>query len=232
MRRMDEPAESLPADVGPDDAAVPGSIDWWEDRRAGEVRRRPRVDGLTVERIVARAIELVDAEGLAALTVRGLARRLGTGSASLYRHVASRDELIVLMVDHVIGEVERPGPELPGPERVRVLARELRRVLMDHSQLLPALTAAPLLGPNAVSGAEVALVAMLDSGHDETTALSAVLALIDFVLGTVYFDTSSAGRSFAAERGGGDPNPLLPDPDDVFDFGLDTFLAGLAQRLG
>src|SRR5436853_107267 len=60
-------------------------------------RRRPRSEGLTIERIIDEALALVDEEGLDALTVRRLATRLDTGSATLYRHVASRTELLVLM---------------------------------------------------------------------------------------------------------------------------------------
>ena len=174
-------------------------------------------------------MHLVDAEGLSALTVRRLADELGTGSASLYRHVASREELVVLMVDHVIGEVDLPDETMPGRRRVEQLAHELRRVLLDHAQLLPALTAAPLLGPNAVGGAEVGLASVLAAGYGPDEAVPAVLALIDFVLGTVYFDTSSAGRSLGAGDVDGVAVPLA---DEVFEFGLETFLAGLEHRFG
>jgi len=217
-------------DAGPADertsSAVPGSAAWWVAHQERTARRRPRADGLTIERIVDAAIGLVDREGLAALTVRRLADDLGTGSASLYRHVASRDELVVLMVDRVIGDVVLPGEELPGRARVEQLARELRRVLLDHAPLLPALTAAPLLGPSAVRGSQVGLASMLAAGHDAEVAVPAVLALIDFVLGTVYFDTSSAGREFAA----GHDDGAAAVPDEVFAFGLETFLAGLEHR--
>jgi AcrR family transcriptional regulator len=213
----------------PAGADVPGSAAWWSERQARSARRRPRPDGLTIERIVDAAIRLVDAEGLSALTVRRLADDLGTGSASLYRHVASREELLVMMVDQVIGEVDLPDEHLPGRERVRILAHELRRVLLDHAQLLPALTAAPLLGPRAQQGSQLGVTSMLDAGFGPDDAVPAVLALIDFVLGTVYFDTSSAGRSFAAGQQAGDVT--VPAVDDVFAFGLDTFMAGLDRRL-
>ena len=216
---------------------VPGSADWWAARDERATRRRPRADGLTVERIVDTAIRLVDDEGLAALTVRRIGDELGTGSASLYRHVASREELLVLMVDQVIGEVALPDPELSGRERMAWLAHELRRVLLDHDQLLPALIAAPLLGPNAMRGVEVGLVAAIDAGYPPEVATAAVLALIDFVLGTVYFDTSRAGQSLADEATGrtiaGNPplaRPAPPGADEVFTFGLETFLDGLEQR--
>ncbi len=228
-------------------ASIPGSARWWVERQARDARRRPRADGLTVERIIDRAIAIVDAHGLDALTVRRLADDLETGSASLYRHFASRDELLVLMVDHVLGEIELPPVELPGRDKVEWLSAELRRVLMDHAHLLPALTAAPLLGPNAMRGAERGLANLLEAGFAPHAAVPAYLALIDYVLGTVYFDTSSAGRGasgaparldFIASLSPQD-HPTLrahedefvrPSVDQVFTFGLVTFLDGLEHR--
>ena len=204
---------------------VPGSGPWWHARQARDERRRPRPDGLTQQRIVTAALALVDAEGLDALTVRRLAAELGTGSASLYRHVASRDELLVLMVDHVLGEIVFPDLALPGRQRVIGLATELRRVLMDHPNLLAALAASPLLGPNAMRGAERGLTDMFDAGFDPSAAVAAYLALIDYVLGTVYFDTSSAGQDFRSIA-----EFVAPSPDEVFEFGMETFLDGLAAR--
>ncbi|CAN5619056.1 TetR/AcrR family transcriptional regulator C-terminal domain-containing protein [soil metagenome] len=225
-------------DVGAPDAHpgsnvdVPGSATWWAARQEKATRRRPRTDGLSIDRIVDAAIGLVDAEGLSALTVRRLANDLSTGSASLYRHVASREELLVLMVDHVIGEVQLPDDTEAPFTRIELLAGELRRVLLHHERLLPALTASPLVGPNAVRGAEVGLTSALDAGFAPEVATPAVLALIDFVLGTVYFDTSSAGRSFAGRAEPGAPLAPVPVADEVFDFGLQTFLSGLQRRLG
>jgi AcrR family transcriptional regulator len=197
-----------------------------------------------VERIVEAAIALVDADGLASLTVRRLADDLDTGSASLYRHVASREELLVLMVDHVLGGIRFPDPDLDGRTKVEELATELRRVLMSHAALLPALTAAPLLGPNAMRGAEQGLAHLLEAGFEPKAAVPAYLALIDFVLGSVYFDTSSAGRSLADERHEDlaalpGAYPTLRDNeaelagavvDEVFSFGITTFLDGLERR--
>lgn len=222
------------------DPAVPGSAPWWRDREERRARRRPRADGLSVERIVDAALALVDAEGLDALTVRRLADDLGTGSASLYRHVASRDELLVLLVDHVLGEVDLPAADLADRAQVEHLAGELRRVLMAHANLVPALTAAPLLGPNALRGSELALAGLLRAGFAPSTAVPAYLALVDFVLGTVFFDTSSAGRDLTQATDDGRVAALphevvgaglvLPSTDDVFRFGLTTFLDGLEHR--
>ncbi|MCC5950713.1 MAG: TetR/AcrR family transcriptional regulator C-terminal domain-containing protein [Acidimicrobiia bacterium] len=228
-------------------AAVPGSPTWWLERQAREARRRPRADGLSTERIVDAALALVDAEGLDALTVRRLAEELHTGSASLYRHVASRDELLVLLVDHVLGEVRHPPDGTDGRATVEVLSNELRRVLMDHHNLVPALTVSPLFGPNALLGTERGLAGLLDAGFPPDVAVPAYLALVDFVLGTVFFDTSSTGQvsgltherhellaafpadAFALLRARPD-DVSLPSVDDVFAFGLATFLDGLEHR--
>lgn len=231
--RMSHDPESPDPRVEASDADVPGSAAWWTARQEMATRRRPRADGLTIDRIVEAAILLVDAEGLPTLTVRRLADDLGTGSASLYRHVASREELLVLMVDHVLGEVLLPDDDLAPLIRIERLAGELRRVLLSHERLLPALTASPLVGPNAVAGIEVGLTSALDAGFAPEVAAAAVLALIDFVLGTVYFDTSSAGRSFAgSDVDPGEPLTATPVADEVFAFGLATFLSGLVHRSG
>jgi AcrR family transcriptional regulator len=229
--------------------ALIGSADWWRDQRDRQRRRRPRADGLTLERITEVALQVVDQDGLDALTVRRLADELGTGSASLYRHIASREELLVLLVDHVLGEIRlRPGED-HGRPMVVWLAAELRRVLMAHSNLLPALAASPLLGPNALLGAEAGLMHLLEAGFEPAVAVPAYLALIDYVLGTVYFDTSRAGRG---PEPGCNPGPVelfeaLPaegfptlrsneaemmgaQVDEVFHFGLTTFLDGLEHR--
>ncbi|CAN5900073.1 hypothetical protein BH23ACT2_BH23ACT2_06030 [soil metagenome] len=229
------------------DQTVVGSARWWLDRRDRSSRRRPRADGLTTDRIVEAALHVVDHEGLDALTVRRLAEHLSTGSASLYRHVASRDELLVLLVDHVLGDVVLPSPTRPGRAKVEWLSGELRRVLMDHANLVPALTASPLLGPNAMRGAENGLANLLDAGFAQTAAVPAYLVLVDYVLGTVFFDTSSAGRGPAGASTSADLIAVLPaeafptlranqaefarpSVDEVFAFGLTTFLDGLERR--
>ncbi|MEV4352913.1 TetR/AcrR family transcriptional regulator C-terminal domain-containing protein [Nonomuraea sp. NPDC049625] len=85
-----------------------------EPRGGRTTARRPEISGneMTRERIVRAAVEIADAEGLSELTMRGLADRLGMATMSLYRHVAGKDDLVLLMVEAVIDEfplpVERP----------------------------------------------------------------------------------------------------------------------------
>ena len=97
---------------------------------------------------------------------------------------------------------------------IEVLSTELRRVLMDHANLVPALTASPLLGPNSMRGTEAGLTGLIEAGFPADVAVPAYLALVDYVLGTVFFDTSSAGRASGVTHSSGDLIAELPP--DVF----------------
>ncbi|MFE4607994.1 TetR/AcrR family transcriptional regulator [Streptomyces niveus] len=82
----------------------------------GERATRGPKPGLTLGRIVTAAIELADAEGLAAVSMRRLSTELGAGTMSLYRHVPGRAELVDLMLDRVQGEgAHAPEPDTAEP---------------------------------------------------------------------------------------------------------------------
>ncbi|MGI9002163.1 MAG: TetR/AcrR family transcriptional regulator [Pseudonocardia sp.] len=102
------------------------------------------------EQITASAIAVADADGLAAVTMRRVATELGTGAASLYRHLATRGDLLDLMIDHAFGEYE-PAPDT-GDWRADLVADHLQRLryLRSRPWLLDAVLDRPPLGPNVV----------------------------------------------------------------------------------
>lgn len=230
-------AEPAAAD-GEIDAPAPGSAAWWDEHADRLRRRRPRAGGLTVEAIVDAALDLADAEGLDALTVRSLAAALETSSASLYRHVASVDELRVLMVDRVLGELRPSAPSLPPVERIMHRSREFRAALMRHPGVVPALRSAPLLGPNGLAAAHIDFGNYLDAGLPGREAAAAYVAMVDWIMGFVFFATAAGGPTepeyFA------DPSDLFGAhrddfaslaPDSVFEFGLQAFLRGIGLEV-
>ncbi|MGW6710528.1 TetR/AcrR family transcriptional regulator C-terminal domain-containing protein [Streptomyces sp. NPDC054956] len=128
----------------------------------------PAVEGerdLSLERIVRAAIDIADAEGLPALSMRGVAARLGVAAMSPYRYVPSKDDLILLMADTVFGEKSYPG-EAPEEWRACVEsgARTLWALYRRHPWLaqVGSLTR-PLLVPNLMVHAEWVLRAL--DGH-------------------------------------------------------------------
>jgi AcrR family transcriptional regulator len=75
--------------------------------RSSRRRREP----ISREAIVKAAIDLLDREGLPALSMRRLGDELGAGAASLYWHVGSKDGLLDLVLDEIIGEQQVPDPD-------------------------------------------------------------------------------------------------------------------------
>ncbi len=121
----------------------------WRTRERPHGRGRPE---LSVDRIVRAAIEVADAQGLPALSMRRIAERLGVGTMSLYTHVPGKAELIDVMLDAVYGEVARPE-DVPGGWRARLelVAREGWGLYRRHPWLSQIGTSRPVLGPNAIA---------------------------------------------------------------------------------
>ncbi|MFK8843731.1 TetR/AcrR family transcriptional regulator [Streptomyces sp. Ac-502] len=111
--------------------------------------------------LTAAAIGLADQGGLAAVSTRQVARTLGTGQASLYRYISSRDDLLDLMTDAVTGEVDLDVPLGGDPvEDLAALASRTKAVHLRHPWL-PDVPPEPLrLGPRGLDYLEYALRAM------------------------------------------------------------------------
>lgn len=136
---------------------------------------RPRLDGrhrqpprrrtaLSVAAIVAAALEVLDAEGVAGLSMRRVAERLQTGPASLYAHVSSKDELLELVFDELVGRVPLPEPDPSRwAEQVREMMRGLRGVLAAHRDAALAGLGRIPTTPKSLAATEV-LVAVLRAG--------------------------------------------------------------------
>ncbi len=110
---------------------------------------------LSQDAIVDAAMRVLDAEGYDGLSMRRVASELGTGAASLYAHVANKDELLDLMIDRVAGELEYPEPD---PERwqeqLRDSVRSQRRIFRSHPGIARALLGRIPMGPNALRSIE------------------------------------------------------------------------------
>ena len=147
-----------------------------------------------MEEIGRAALKIVDAEGLRELTMRRLADELGTGPASLYRHVSSRDDLLVEVADLVLGELDAPDPALSWRDAVEQLAHALRKVLVGHRGLVVISSNAPLLGPNAMRIRELFWSVMDRDGCDPEFAVQTYAAVMHFVVCSAIFSAGVAKR--------------------------------------
>jgi AcrR family transcriptional regulator len=152
---------------------------------------------LTRPAVAAAAIEIADAEGLTAATMRSVASVLGTAPASLYRVIESRDELLELMTDRAIGEFTYSKKLIgSGPEGLLSLARQARSLYGRHPWMLNVPAPGPALGHNALEYLEHALSTLRDLNISNQQKLEAIGILSGLVklLATNESEHQQAGR--------------------------------------
>jgi AcrR family transcriptional regulator len=147
----------------------------------GDMGTTPRAP-LTRERIVATAVELVDVDGVDALSMRNLAHRLGFEVMSLYNHVANKDELLSLMVDAVAAEIGEPRTDMAPLGAVRAITISTHDVLVRHPWA-PALWLRYLPGPARTRQMDDLLRLFDESGLSSDLAHHGYHAVTNHVLG-------------------------------------------------
>jgi AcrR family transcriptional regulator len=164
-------------------------------------RGRRRADPLlSLERIVAAAVVIADAEGLEGLSMRRVATELGAAPMSLYRHVADKDDLLLRMMDRTLREARLP--DTPPPDwrpRLELAARTLWSAFRRHPWLATALS---LTRPQAIAGGlaytEWVLDALHMAGLRSTVAFDVHLTLFTFVRGIAINLESEAAAQAAS----------------------------------
>jgi AcrR family transcriptional regulator len=235
-----------------DDAAGIPAPPW---QRLPDRQARRRRDPISREAIVEAAVRLLDAEGLDAFSMRRVADELGTGAASLYWHVGSKDGLLDLVLDHVIGEQRVPDPEPERwPEQIKELARRQREICLRHRWIVEVSIGRIPMGPNALIYSERALAILKSGGVPDTLAVQGYLLMISTVNGFMLDEVGDvqpgapsgvpqeaadmASQYVASLPGDRFPNmvALAPefaraDPEERFDLLLDIFVGGIVRHV-
>lgn len=181
---------------------------------------------LTQAAIVAVALDLVELAGVEAVSMRTVAKALATGPSSIYRHVAGKDALLALVLDHVLGAVRTPAPD-PEDWRapVRDLAYEMRRVLLAHGDIAAVALSGRRVGDQPERMTDGLLSVLRAAGFPDP-----VCAVVADRL-SLYVTADALGvarRRFAV------PVSVSTDRDraetERFTLGLDLILDGLAAR--
>ncbi|MFF8534322.1 TetR/AcrR family transcriptional regulator [Streptomyces sp. NPDC015532] len=136
------------------------------------------------ERIVAAAIALADEGGLEAVSLRKVAARLNAGPMRLYGYIATKEELLDLMVDEVQAEILPEERSSGWREALRNLANGTRQTALRHEWLADLLGGRPTLGPNGLAVAEATLAA-LDGLADIDTVMRAVETVSSYFTGAI-----------------------------------------------
>jgi len=225
----------------------------WGRHERGTRGPRP---GLTIEKIVQAAIELADAEGLEAASIRRVAQKLGVGAMSLYRYIPGKAELLDLMFDAVHAD-EPPPP--PGDWRTQLehLAHQSRDRVQRHPWMLQvAIGQRPPLGPNILANFDAYLDVLSGIGLTPAEMVAATELVGNFIQGATrqaveiaqaerdsgvsdeqwweerqsfweeYFDPERYKAISAVYEGG-----AYEDALDSFEFGLQRILDGIEALL-
>jgi AcrR family transcriptional regulator len=219
----------------------------WQ-RLPPERGKRQRRDPITRAAIVGKALELLDRDGLDALSMRRVAEELGTGAASLYWHVGSKDGLLDLVLDEIIGEQDVPDPE---PERwaeqLKEVAHDLRRTILRHRDVVRLSIGRIPMGPNALRFSERMLAVLREGGvPDELAVLGHHLLFsvetgepADELAGMTMAEGAKMARDYiAALPSDRFPNMVavadyyaISDADRRFSLLIDLYVDGLAARV-
>lgn len=146
-------------------------------------------------RILEAAVELVDRQGLDALTMRRLGTELGVEAMSLYKHIANKEEILDGLVELVVGQIVIPGPDVDWRESMRQRARSAREVLTRHSWAIGLLEARTSRGPAALGYANAILGVLRSAGFSVAGAAHAFWLLDSYVYGHVVQETSMTRTS-------------------------------------
>jgi AcrR family transcriptional regulator len=159
---------------------LPASIETaWGTRERTTKGPRP---GLSLERIVDAAIKVASTEGLAALSMNRVARELGSSAMSLYRYVNTKDELLLLMVDGILGPITETWPEPPAwREGLRQWAGIYREALRRHPWVLRIPIGGPPITPNQLAWLDRGLRMLRSTALEEGEKLSIMLLISGYV---------------------------------------------------
>ncbi|WP_415856782.1 TetR/AcrR family transcriptional regulator [Sinomonas sp. G460-2] len=198
------------------------------------------------------ALELADAEGLEALTMPMLARRLDCGVMTIYGYVDSKEDLLDAIAQRGLRDLRLPRP-LPAGAAAILLAwgRALRLNLIEHPSLPMIFLSRAVIGPGILHGLEAVLGPLARAGMPPVHGVQAVYAVLTYATGFVAWEMPRTRRqpqaayaaSWRREVAGLPPDDLplvtrvldeLPEVagEEQFELGLAALAVGLTINPG
>lgn len=212
-------------------------------------RRREAGAALSRERVLHAAVALADREGLEALTMRRLARKLGAGTMTLYHYVANKDDLLDAMIDVVFSEIDLPATDADWRTAMCERAASVREALARHPWATGLMELRTKPGPASLRHHEAVLECLRGAGFSIEDATHAYWILDSYIYG---FAIQEASLPFGTPEELAEMAeivlPQVPAADyprlneaaaaslesgydytDEFEFGLDLILDGLER---
>lgn len=217
-------------------------------RSVDGARRRGRPSRYTREQIARVALELVDLEGLQALTMQRLARELDAGTMTLYGYFENREDLLDAVVDVAVESARWPtARDEDWRHQVTSTVKAVSRTLASHPALLEIRARRPVLRPEALRFAERVIGLLREAGFGPEEAASGFRLIFTYTFGFAILSpqrSRDGARRAAAVAAAGLPPEEYPNltvharewteamaGTEQFDYGLERLLDGLAARL-
>ena len=141
---------------------------------------------LTRERIVSAAVELIESEGVDALSMRRLAAQLGSGVMSLYNHIPGREALLDGVAEHVMSGIDvTTDPGASWEDQVRGQARAFRQVARAYPRCTMVVVSRPATSAVELRPIEQALATLRSAGFGGDDAIRVVRAFVAYVVGSL-----------------------------------------------
>ena len=220
----------------------------------------PRPQRISRDGLLDAAMQIVDAEGLDALTMRRLGRAVGAVPAMVYRFFADKSELVEALADRLFTRSRdeeasaRPAPAVPGPpelERLRLIAHTIRRALLAHPALVPAAVRRPPRQQATLHGLDAGLGLLLATGLEPEAAAKGYQAVLFYTLGFAALEAPFAATPDGGVQDQAATHAVLaglpsadyphiaatvdhlygPDLTAQFDHGVRLLLAGLRTQI-
>lgn len=208
---------------------------------------------LTRERIVGTAIELIEREGVDAVSMRRIAAELGSGVMSLYNHVPSKDALLDAVAEQVMSGIDfSTDPEASWQDQVRHQARAFRQIARAHPRCTLVVVSRHNASPTGLRPIEHALATLRSAGFGGEEAVRIVRAFVAYIVGSLLREVTGAPSvaqpvpADQDETPGAGPHRLDPDEfpqvtslaaelmhkdhDADFEFGLDLLVRAVAEQ--
>jgi AcrR family transcriptional regulator len=209
----------------------------------GRPRGRPRGGVLNASKITAASFTLIAQSGYQGLTMAALARTLNVAKSALYNHVASKQDILRLLEEHLISQVDVSAfGTAQWDDAIQRWALSYRNVFAKHTPLIPLIAVLPVAGaPKTLAMYEKVSTGLLEAGFAEDHIVSVIVALEAFIFGSA-FDVNAPDGIFnpgrlaaAAPRFTSvvahlnDSNCNELPADTAFGLGLKAFVRGLRQ---
>lgn len=203
----------------------------------------PRKAKISREAVLAAALQVVDQEGLAALSMRRLGKALGVEAMSLYRHVSNKEAVLDGVYEAVLRDIQMPPLTDTWRDDLKALVHAFRDALYRHPNTVPLFVNRPAVTENSLAYVEQGMTILQELFPQPEHRCYAFQILVTFLIGHTLFQLGAEQDAAEVPAYGDLPEASFPtlrqmgrnmntlDLEEEFQFGLDALLIGL-EALG